>query len=530
MFSKQISQITIFGDSLSDEGLMDHQRILDFIKFPGTGLEASGDGCFANGLSWPAFLLLLVYRQARAQLIQEGYTKERLAYIDKAFVSQLIDPDIETNDVLVNLSVGGFKLVDYAEGGATSDNYRSAEQCLKGLIAGGITTAGARAMVSNLGQQRRAFLRHRKSRECEDRSGNFIIEWTGANDLITVNPEPTYKAADRAVAARMRNVKKLYQCGYRHFALLNLPDLSKTPRYQKHRTQAQRDNASEVVQYFNRQLQQKVEEFSREQADCDIQVFDTDEQFNFICEHPEKFGLDPTKKHEELSSDPDYKAEPGVNPHAGKGYEYWNEVHPTSTIQRLIAADLLDKLGDRVAPLRQRLSDSMRVAVDNLKRKHDFVIELVQASKKNVRGALGGTQLDRELTKILGLPKGIKVTRNVARALNNPQLIKALKSFGVSYDDFKTELTASFEVTRYRRDTRWGLLFCGTLRTEQTGQLYQRLADSEPMEKVVGQYTASSFPLYHSLSAQPHGLGLYPLCAGSYAKFKSYQSDLAIDS
>ena len=60
----------------------------------------------------------------------------------------------------------------------------------------------------------------------------LVIEWSGANDLITVNLHPNIKTAQRAVNARIENIEKLIEQGYQHFVLINLSDLSLTPRYQ----------------------------------------------------------------------------------------------------------------------------------------------------------------------------------------------------------------------------------------------------------------------------------------------------------
>ena len=58
----EISRFAIFGDSLSDSGLMNKEKILGFIPMPGTGLDESGDGRFANGLSWPGFMALHLFK------------------------------------------------------------------------------------------------------------------------------------------------------------------------------------------------------------------------------------------------------------------------------------------------------------------------------------------------------------------------------------------------------------------------------------------------------------------------------------
>ena len=107
----------------------------------------------------------------------------------------------------------------------------------------------------------------------EQKAETLIMEWSGANDLVTVNAEPSIAEADRAIAARIDNVKKLIAAGYRNFVLFNLPNLSLTPRYQALSKEAQ-DNAKKCTDYFNEQLKKACEQLNEDYPHCSIDPFD----------------------------------------------------------------------------------------------------------------------------------------------------------------------------------------------------------------------------------------------------------------
>ncbi len=90
-------------------------------------------------------------------------------------------------------------------------------------------------MVSNLSEKRSLLLEDdiKHKLDSEHKSHTLVLEWSGANDLITVNSEPNIAAIHHSIASRVRNLKELIKNGYRNFTLFNLPDLSLTPYYQK---------------------------------------------------------------------------------------------------------------------------------------------------------------------------------------------------------------------------------------------------------------------------------------------------------
>lgn len=113
----------------------------------------------------------------------------------------------------------------------------------------------------------------------------MIIEWSGANDLLTVNAEPTLIEADNAVNARIANLEILIQQGYRNFVLVNLPDLSLTPRFQA-KTRKEQENATKCSEYFNDQLADKAKQLIEKYKDLNIplnlSIFDANTPFKNI--------------------------------------------------------------------------------------------------------------------------------------------------------------------------------------------------------------------------------------------------------
>ncbi len=58
---------------------------------------------------------------------------------------------------------------------------------------------------------RKLFLKTDQNVSMEDKAKTLIIEWSGANDLITVNKRPERKAVDKAIQARVANLKNWLQ-------------------------------------------------------------------------------------------------------------------------------------------------------------------------------------------------------------------------------------------------------------------------------------------------------------------------------
>ncbi|MBT8506551.1 hypothetical protein B1F79_03065 [Coxiella-like endosymbiont of Rhipicephalus sanguineus] len=73
-----------------------------------------------------------------------------------------------------------------------------------------IEALAAQGIVTNLKAQRKIFLAEEKQKGVaeEIKIQTLIFEWSGSNDLLTVNKKLTITAAENAVKARIKNLKK----------------------------------------------------------------------------------------------------------------------------------------------------------------------------------------------------------------------------------------------------------------------------------------------------------------------------------
>ena len=173
----------------------------------------------------------------------------------------------------------------------------------------------------------------------------LIGEWSGANDLIFVNDRPSKPSADRAVQARVENLQKLMQHGYRHFVLFNLPDLALTPRYQN-MSDSERENAHECSSYFNDKLAASCKEMAGTHPDCSIDEFDVFETFTQGYQNPTKYGFDANKIRTPYTQSIDFKSEKTKKNtiSSAKGYMFYDDLHPTAYLHALIGERVYNKL------------------------------------------------------------------------------------------------------------------------------------------------------------------------------------------
>lgn len=274
-------------------------------------------------------------------------------------------------------------ICNMAQGGSTSANY-------KHKFTPNLILEFTRKFVSNLDEQRKRFLAQDKARELnpqdiqqnlnfnktlttlsrthlekikkhqqfhrDRKKETLIIEWTGANDLLTVNSTPTEEIVRTAVAARIANAKKLIEAGYQQFVLFNLPDLSLTPRYQN-KTLAQREEMTRLCQLFNEELEKQSVELQDEmnakqvvnENKCRIQIFDIASEMQEIYKKCQKGALPQFKP--ALLNKPfvDSKDFPKNFDHTKKtcpapGYLFWDDVHLSTEADQLIANAFEEKV------------------------------------------------------------------------------------------------------------------------------------------------------------------------------------------
>lgn len=332
MESRKISKVIMFGDSLMDRGAMNDRYLFGFIPMRWvTGLQGkTGGDSFTNGFTWSDYFI--------AALASE-FTISRLKnkkHFDAADIADaVICGDSHVKPVVGNYYnlqnytsvsfLGKNFIQDYTEGGLTAHDYSWAPSY-------SISRFFSRLILSTLQAKRNELLRynHVNNVTVEEKAQTLVVEWTGANDLITVNAKPSKLEVDRAVNARINNVIELMKNGYTNFVLFNQPDLSLTPRFQA-KTQQERKEAAHWSRYFNRQLEIACAKLRKNNRKCVIEIFDVAEEFNNLFNNPEVYGLDPDKLRTPFIKSTDFVINKnGTSP--STGYMFWDDVHPTADV------------------------------------------------------------------------------------------------------------------------------------------------------------------------------------------------------
>ncbi len=358
----RISNIIIFGDSLTDRGTFDGRylfgRLIPLKKISGLDKQ-SPSGRFTNGLTWADHLsTALANKFITEELLAHSHHQSILNHIANKYCYNATDladgilckdrhirPIIQksytlTNDLFVKYKGRQF-VRSYHEGGLTAHDYSH-------HISKSLSRFLTRRIVSTLEEKRNLCLTDDMKEKTSDqqKKQTLILEWTGANDLMTVNEKPTRHEVDCAIHARIDNVKILIQHGYRHFILFNMPDLSLLPRYQnKNGKQGdyERYNAKMCSIYFNEELTLACQELQKNFTDCTIHLFDVATKFAEMYDHPEKYHLDKTKNKKPYVNSPDFLA-PSHHTSPATGYLFWDDVHPSADVQAIISKELNDFL------------------------------------------------------------------------------------------------------------------------------------------------------------------------------------------
>lgn len=390
-----ISQIITMGDSLSDRGMMNKKKLFGFIPMSFvSGLSGvSPDGRFTNGLAWDDHL---------AATMASKFTIDEIRHLSHYDATDIVDAIIAKDKRFTSQIQHNYNLDDedevrfrnrhfirtYNEGGLTSYNY-----AWKPSVS--IKRFFSRLILSNLKDMQKLLIKNNNEFKIpeSERAKSLIIEWSGANDLITVNAKPSKKEVDLAIKERIKNARELYQYGYRHFILFNMPDLSLTPRYQA-KSLAEQQDASKWCDYFNRKLQVACNRLKLDFPDASIRVFDINEQFRDMFQHPHKYRLDPAKIRTPYTTSPDFVLnKDGTSP--ANGYMFWDDVHPTADVHWLLA-DRFYTTYQFLYDFHSPVGDSDMTLCCQFRKKH---AECVAHDQNRLFGSMSHTKMHLDLTK-----------------------------------------------------------------------------------------------------------------------------------
>ncbi len=360
------SRLVVIGDSLSDRGTLDRRRLLGLLPMSYvTGLSGkSPRGRFTNGYLWADYVSATTIEGFEIELERKRLKLKHNARSNADIGDEFLTSSLrrKQNETAFSLNDDKHILFDkrrfarfYCEGGLTSYDYSYS-------LSLEPTVEAYRLILATLEKKREELLADDKKFHVTslEKAETLVVEWSGANDLLTVNEKPTYQAADNAVNERIKNIEQLIQSGYRNFVLFNLPNLSLTPRFQA-KNQDERDNAAECSEYFNKQLAARCEELNKKYKDSPINlsVFDVHSQFEEVYKNPSQYGFEQDKLKKPYTDSAEFEKNK-INPECiekiispAKGYMFWDDVHPTMAMHHFLAERFKEKYGaiyDFVAP------------------------------------------------------------------------------------------------------------------------------------------------------------------------------------
>lgn len=366
-----ISHIVMMGDSLSDRGTLNNRYLLGFIPMRWlSGLAGkSPNGRFTNGYTWSDALSAKII----SQFIIEDFTQQtrtkKEQYQDSTDVADQVinkrkpknktvqwdltdaaDAVIASDSRIYNKINFGYRLNDnlriqyqgldfvrnYMEGGLTAYDY-------SWMPSKSLSRFFSRLILSTLKEQRQKLFNDDQQRAIsrKQKAETLVIEWSGANDLITVNEKPSKSEVDKAIQARIHNAIQLIKNGYRHITLLNLPNLALSPRYQR-KSAEDRAEAAYYSAYFNQQLKIQSQRLQEDYPYCSIQIFNVHTLFEKLYHNPEKYGFESSKMSVPYVDSADFYIHPnGTSPSVG--YMFFDDVHPSADVHTNLAARLYEK-------------------------------------------------------------------------------------------------------------------------------------------------------------------------------------------
>lgn len=340
-----INRVVSFGDSLSDRGKMYKRLLWGLIPLAKvSGLEGKSPyGRFTNQYTWlDHWAAALSENQYIKQKEDEGYTPEGILQL------LLTDPDAK-NKFRNSFSLNSSDHVNYysqafyetyCEGGATAGDWSK-------TFTWNIGRYATRRIVNTLEHERKLFLAEEEAKYVtqEERETALISIFIGANDLITVNDPSKLSdkeieaVIEKAVRAQMEHIQALIDAGYRNFALKNLPNLGLTPRFQK---KGWVEIGKGITEKYNEKLEKEYEELEKLNRNKKLQckLYNINQIFQKVYDNCEDYGFEKSK----LSSYFKDSAEFNKDIHQAAGYMFWDEVHPSAKMHKVLEEKINKKI------------------------------------------------------------------------------------------------------------------------------------------------------------------------------------------
>lgn len=340
----QIKNMLMMGDSLSDRGTLNKTLLFGCIPMSVIGglKGKSPDGRFTNGLVWSDHVSAKIASDFTIKRVQQRWHMDDTDIADAVIAHErkvmcaIRDNYSLDDDNFVNY-YGRLWVRSYCVGGLTSHDY-------SWTLSSSIVRFFKRLIVSTLDEMTKKVLSYDKEHHLsyQHKAETLVVEWSGANDLITVNAKPSIDEVNMAIAARMDNLKKLITAGYRNFIVVNLPNLALTPRY-KALSQQEQDEAQRCTNYFNSELQKACDQLNQDYPHCAVDAFDINTMFEKIYHNPTPYLFDKDKLTIPYIDSPDFN-DPSDGMSQAKGYMFYDDIHPSADLHALLASYFYDNL------------------------------------------------------------------------------------------------------------------------------------------------------------------------------------------
>ena len=287
-----LEQIYIFGDSNSDQG-----NGFNLTGFPPEPFY--NEGRYTNGSNWVDYL------SNDFSLNPELYTN--------------LNPDSS------NLPEDG---INFAVGGATTGDTNIGNMPGESLLPGL--------------EQQVDYFDDLLNGTTASPDALYMI-WAGPNDYVEslnnggIDPNlPTTSVNNLSNA-----IDELHDLGANNILVFNLPDISKTPLGHSHLNSEASDLITDLTHQQNTLLDQSVEELNQANPELNLVSFDFNKFFHEILDNPNSFGL--TNVTDNCSGIPFPDLPDNFNPCDNPDqYFFWDNQHPTTTVHRVIADEVID--------------------------------------------------------------------------------------------------------------------------------------------------------------------------------------------
>lgn len=454
--------VVVMGDSLSDRGTAARRKIAGVLPMKVlSGLsKKSPRGRFTNGFLWGDYLAATIAEDFQIAALRKKlhlpHTANANADLSDQYISNA-NNSMSKNEKSFSLNNDMHVLYQgrrfarfYCEGGLTDHHWAwdftfNLVQWFTRLIMS--TLDAKRTLLENDDEKYHV--------SAQEKAETLVIEWSGANDLITVNTKPTYDEVEKAIVARIKNLEQLIKDGYRNIVLFNLPDLSLTPRYQR-RSKEEQQNAHDCSVYFNKLLNEKSQELLAKYQHVPgihVKTFDVFKLLTEVYNDPAEYGFDKTKLTTPFTETEQFKKEfsdpedekKHITP--AEGYMFWDDVHPTADMHAWLAEKCKEECRETFefkAPRKAKhtktledhfTSDTSKTKIQALPQELKAQLKQLYAhaqtmhqSKNRARREKG--QIIEELVLQIQLQKGDlnKIRHVIDQFLSNPQHSRVLKA------------------------------------------------------------------------------------------------------